>query len=104
MSGLRRLLPSTVTGPRLLKLAMWLSESVAPTVTELSYKAGGSVMLEHEDPELPAATAGKIPAARTLFTTASSVFAEQPSLGGHPQELLIESGAFVGSPWAGLPA
>src|SRR5258707_15510935 len=98
ISGFRRLLPSTVPGPRLLKLAMLLVESVAPTVTELSYNEGGSVMLEQPDPELPAATAGKIPAARTLLTTVKRVFAAHPSLGGHPQELLIESGAFDGSP------
>ena len=59
--------------------------------------------MEHAEPELPAATAGKIPAARTEFVTASKVLAEQPSLGGHPQELLMESGAFVGSPWLGSP-
>src|ERR1035437_3765827 len=35
-SGLVRRLPSTVTGPRLLKLAILLPESRAPTSTELA--------------------------------------------------------------------
>ncbi len=55
-------------------------------------------MVEQPDPALLAAIAGKIPAARTAFTTALSVSTEQPSLGGQVQELLIESGASDGSP------
>src|ERR1700704_1304253 len=60
-------------------------------------------MLEQDGPELPAAIAGKIPAARTLLTICSSVLVEQPSLGGHTQELLMESGASAGLPWLGFP-
>src|SRR5258708_7382810 len=103
MSGLRRLLPSMVTGPRLLKLAITLLESVAPTVTELSYSEGGSEILEHDGPEFPAATAGENPAPRPPATPPNNGLAAPPSLGGHPQELLIESGALVGSPWLELP-
>src|ERR1035437_6841647 len=56
-------------------------------------------MLEQLGPELPAAIAGKIPAARTASTMLWRVSKEQPSLGGHSHELLMESGALEGSPW-----
>ena len=60
-------------------------------------------MVEQDGPELPAAIAGKIPAARTESTICCKVLAEHPSLAGHTQELLMESGANVGSPWFGFP-
>src|ERR1017187_6394913 len=101
-SGLVRLLPSAMTGPRLLKPAMLLEESRAPTSTELAQMAGGYWMLEQLDPLLPAAIAGKIPAARTASTIVWRVKVEQPSLGGHSHELLMESGALEGSPWPPL--
>ena len=61
--------------------------------------AGGYWMLEQLGPQLPAAIAGKIPAARTASTMPWRVKVEQPSLGGHSHELLMESGALEGSPW-----
>ena len=60
--------------------------------------AGGYMMVEQAGPSLPAAMAGKIPAARTASTMLCRVPKEQPSLGGQTQELLMESGALVGSP------
>ena len=64
ISGLIRLLPSTVTGPRLLKPAI-VSVPVfsAPTVKDVAYNDGGSVTVEQLDPELPAATTIIMPAA-----------------------------------------
>ena len=65
MSGFCRLLPSTVTGPRLLKLAI-TSKPVfkAPTVTTSGKNDGASETVEQLEPELPAATTVTIPAAR----------------------------------------
>src|SRR5262249_10217447 len=104
MSGFCRLLPSTVTGPRLLKLAIVSSPAFTPpTVKDSLQRAGGSVTVEHPEPELPAATTVTIPAARCAAVAAWSVPALQPSAGGHPQELVVTSGAFVGSPCAGVP-
>src|SRR5215471_11406660 len=98
MSGLRRPLVSTRTGPRLLKPAMMSLRSVAPTLNEAWYRAGGSKTVLHPEPLLPAETTTTIPAAWVFSTidwrTLGSV---QPSLGGQPQELLIAAGAIVGS-------
>ena len=49
-SGLSRLLLSTVTGPRLLKGAMLLYESVAPTLTEAAKIAGIVFTVLEADP------------------------------------------------------
>ena len=103
MSGFLRLLASLVTGPRELKLAMVSPLSVAATVKEASYMAGGSTMVEQDGPLLLAAATTTIPAARTLSTTVCSVKVEQPSLGGQVHELLITSGALAGSPCEGTP-
>jgi hypothetical protein len=58
--------------------------------------------VEHAEPELPAATTIWMPAAAWASTAACNVLAEQPSEAGHPQELIVISGALVGSPWAGV--
>src|SRR5262245_37810696 len=64
---------------------------------------GGSDTVEHEGPLLPADDTIMMPAARCASTAAWSVPGEQPSFGGHPHELLVMSGAFDGSPCAGVP-
>jgi hypothetical protein len=55
--------------------------------------------VEQDEPALPAATTIMMPAARCASTAACNVLAEQPSEGGQPQELMVTSGALVGSPW-----
>src|SRR5437899_793921 len=59
--------------------------------------AAGSSTVEQPGPALPAATTIIIPAAACASTAACNVLAEQPSEGGHSQELLVISGALVGS-------
>jgi len=55
--------------------------------------AGGSLTVEQPEPLLPAETATKIPAASVLLTMVSnSARLVQPSLAGHPHELLITCG------------
>ena len=70
MSGFILLLPSIVTGPRLLNDA---SVSVpvfnAPTVKDSAYNDGGLLTDEHDEPALPAATTVTIPAARCAAIT-----------------------------------
>src|SRR2546426_7572976 len=74
MSGLIRV-PWNVTGPRLLNEASTFSNVTAPTVNDSSYSAGGPTLptVEQSGPELPAATTGTMPAARTSCTAVSSV-------------------------------
>ena len=55
-------------------------------------------------PELPAATTIWMPAAAWASTAACNVSNEQPSEAGQPHELIVISGALVGSPWAGVPS
>lgn len=59
-------------------------------------------MVEHPaEPSLPADTETKIPAARVFSITARSTFGSvQPSLGGHPQELLTTSAPISGRGFA----
>ena len=67
MSGFCRLLPSTVTGPRLLKEAIvgGLDPVLrAPTVKTSGKNDGGSETVEQLGPEFPAATTVTMPAAR----------------------------------------
>ena len=61
--------------------------------------AAGSVTVEHPpQPSLPAEWTVTMPAARTAWTTPRRTLGSvQPSLGGQPHELLITSGAMVGS-------
>src|SRR6266496_163375 len=61
---------------------------------------GGFCTVEQFGPEFCAADIIIIPAAACASTAACNVSAEQPSEGGHSQELLVMSGALVGS---GLP-
>src|SRR5207244_9373913 len=99
ISGLIRPLPSLVTGPRLLKPAMVSVPVIkAPAVYDAAYNDGGSNTVEQPGPELPAATTIWIPAAAWASTAACNVSGEQPSEGGQIQELLVISGALVGSP------
>src|SRR6266480_1145197 len=58
---------------------------------------GGFCTVEQAGPEFCAADTIIMPAAACASTAACSVFAEQPSEGGHSHELLVMSGAFVGS-------
>ena len=52
--------------------------------------AGASSTEPQPGPLLPAETTGRMPAARTLSTTAWRIVGSvQPSLAGQPQELLI---------------
>src|SRR5262245_37501451 len=44
-----------------------------------------------------------MPAAACASTAACNVSTEQPFSGPQPQELLVISGALVGSPWLGSP-
>jgi hypothetical protein len=53
--------------------------------------------VEQADPEFPAATTIIMPAAACASTAVCNVLAEQPSEAGQPQELIVTSGAFVGS-------
>ena len=53
--------------------------------------------MEQAEPELPAATTIIMPAAAWASTAACNVLAEQPSEAGQPQELIVISGALVGS-------
>src|SRR5262245_8914767 len=99
MSGLTRV-PWNVAGPRLLKLARVLALVGAPTVKDSSYWAGGPSIrvVEHDGPELPAATTGTMPAARTACTVANRTDCVQPSSEIEQyQELLTATGAFDGS-------
>src|SRR5262245_7068560 len=96
-SGFNRLLPSTSTGPRLLKFAIWSVGLVAPTTRDAWYTAGGSDTVLQLLPVFPALATTTIPAARVFSTTVLSVSTEQPSDGGQPQELLITCGAMSGS-------
>src|SRR5947209_5625347 len=91
-----RLEPSTVTGPRLLKLANVLLMSIAPVENEAAYIAGGSVTVLHPDPLLPADASTKMPAAWADSTEACSVLAAQVSLVGQPQLLFITCGRSAG--------
>ena len=60
----------------------------------------GSCTVEQLEPALPAATTIMMPASACASTAACNVLAEQPSEGGQGQELIVMSGAFVGSPCA----
>ena len=65
ISGFWRLLPSIVTGPRLLKEAIpSVPVTKAPTVRTSGKNEGGSMTVEQLEPELPAATTVTMPAAR----------------------------------------
>ena len=65
--------------------------------------AGGSCTVEQAEPALPAATTIIMPASAWASTAACNVLAEQPSEGGQVQELIVTSGAFVGSPCRAPP-
>src|ERR1700688_4775067 len=97
MSGFRRFEPSTVTGPRLEKLAIVSEFDVAATENDASQIAGASEIVEQAGPLFPAANTAAIPAERRfstiVFKTLGSV---QPSLGGQAQELLITFAARSG--------
>src|SRR5438105_12800865 len=97
MSGLTRV-PWNETGPRLLKVARPFSFVMAPTVNDSLYCAGGPSipMVEQSGPELPAATTGTMPAARTSRIAVSRMFwfGHSPSEIEQNQELLIATGAF----------
>jgi len=98
-SGFIRFEESTVTGPRLLEPEMVSVEVVLPTVKTLSKIAAGVLTDEQVDPELPAETTTTMPAARRFSTTVFMVAklpVLHPSLTGHPQELLMTSGASAG--------
>src|SRR6266508_872203 len=97
MLGFRRLEPSTVTGPPLLKLARLLLMSVAPVENAAGYRAGGVFTVLHDDPELPAEASTRIPEAWVFSTTVCSVPAAHPSLAGQPQLLFMTWGRNVGS-------
>ena len=99
MSGFMRLLPSRVTGPRLLNEAIPSLLLVAPTVNDSAYIAAGSSTVPHEEPLFPAEWTVTMPAARTFCTAGSRtsrLASVQPSLTVQPQELLITSGARSG--------
>src|SRR2546430_9834345 len=100
MSGLIRV-PWKDAGPRLLKLASVFDCVVAPTVNDSSYCAGGPSlpMVWHIGPELPAATTGTMPAARTFWTAVSRMdwFGHSPSEIEQYHELLMATGALAGS-------
>src|SRR5512134_2437734 len=100
MSGFIRPEPSAVTGPRLLNKARLPSESTAPTEKTASYSAGGAFTVSHDGPSFPAEATTKIPAARRASAAGRRASASQPSIGGHPHELLRTCGALVGSPSA----
>ncbi len=106
MSGLGRLLPSTVTGPRELKLAMFpVLELMAPTLKASSNMAGGSLTVPQAEPALPAEATVTIPAERWAAIAVRMVTQLpelQPSAIGQPQELFVTSGAMAGLPWAGV--
>src|SRR4030095_14129371 len=55
------------------------------------------------DPLLPAPATISMPAARWPSTADCKVFGEQPSSVGQTHELVVRSGALVGSPWLGSP-
>ncbi len=60
--------------------------------------AEGSFTVLQLEPELPAEWTVTMPAARTFCTTVSRMLGSvQPSLGGQPHELLMTSGALLGS-------
>src|SRR5436190_450991 len=100
ISGLT-LVPWKDTGPRLLKVASPFSNVTAPTVNDSSYWAGGPSipMVEQSGPELPAATTGTMPAARTSCTAVSRVdwSGHSPRAMEQTQELLTATGALDGS-------
>ena len=58
--------------------------------------------MEQADPELPAATTIMDASSALSFNSGLQVFAEQPSEAGQPQELIVMSGALVGSPSLGV--
>src|SRR6266508_1378362 len=100
MSGLMYVFPAKWAGPRLLKLASESVMVVAPTVNESSYWAGGPSlpMVSQNGPELPAATTTTMPASRRLCTTSASQAWVHPSrVIEQNHELLMATGAFVGS-------
>src|SRR6266536_2982940 len=100
MSGLIRV-PWNEAGPRLLNVASPFSLVIAPTVNDSSYCAGGPSipMVRQYGPELPAATTGTMPAARTSCTAGSRMawVGHSPSEIEQNHELLIATGAFEGS-------
>src|SRR4029453_4688354 len=65
--------------------------------------AGGYTNVLQSDPLLPAPATISMPAARWPSTADCKVFGEQPSSVGQTQELVVRSGALVGSPWLGSP-
>src|SRR4029453_4694040 len=65
--------------------------------------AGGYINVLQSDPLLPAPATISMPAARWPSTADCNVFGEQPSSGGQTHELVVKSGALVGSPWLGSP-
>src|SRR5436190_10477293 len=100
MSGLMRI-PWKLAGPRLLNVARPFSFVMAPTVNDSSYWAGGPSipMVPQPGPELPAATTGTIPAARTSWTAVSRMVSSghSPSEIEQNHELFTATGAFEGS-------
>src|SRR2546427_4826264 len=100
MSGLIRV-PRKVAGPRLLNEASAFSYVTAPTVNDSAYWAGGPLIpiVEQSGPELPAATTGTMPAARTSRTAVSRTPwpGHSPSASEQNHELFTAIGAFVGS-------
>ena len=93
-----------VTGPRLLKEAIDVVPVWSAPTTQLSPKmAGGSETVEQPEPEFPAETDVKIPAARWAATASLSVSAPHPSKAGQPHELFVTCGAFDRSPCATVP-
>src|SRR3990172_4955126 len=87
--------PSQGEDPWPLKKAMSSRRSVAPTAKDSAYVPGLRT-LPGSGPSLPAANAGKIPAARKAWTSGRNS-AMQPAL-EKPQELFTTSGALAGSP------
>src|SRR5712692_6941215 len=104
MSGLTRLLPSAVTGPRLLNMARSPHLSIAPTLNPSPYRAGGESTLPQRGPSLPDETTTNTPAARSALTAGARTLASQPSTGGHPQESFITWARRAGSPAANASA
>src|SRR6266850_2419560 len=86
--------PSHGDGPRALKNATSSKKSVAPVAND-SGSLPGLRTLPSSGPSLPAANAGKIPAARRACTSAWNSGMQPGTL--KPHELLTTSGALAGS-------
>ena len=74
ISGLMRLLPSTVTGPRLLKEAIVLPVLMHRPYKMLHRTTADLLQWNRPGPELPAATTIMMPAAAWASTAACNVF------------------------------